>query len=126
MSKKYKKIDTYRMENEPFQVQPYFKTLSVKASRFKFKLVSRMTPRVANNFKNDKRFKAIGWACVGCLSNGPITGQLPLDTEEHILLCGSYADLRENKSMDSDQDIITYFQQVIERREKDEHILSIS
>ena len=29
MSQKYKKIDITRMENELFQVQPYFKTLSV-------------------------------------------------------------------------------------------------
>ena len=63
---------------------------------------------------------------MGCLTNGPITGQLSLDTEEHILSCDSYADLREDKSMDDDQDIITYFQQVIERREKDDHILNIS
>ena len=121
MASKYKKIDIDSFSSEPFEVQPYFKQLNVPDSRFKFKLKSRVTAKIANNCHNDKRFKAIGYRCIGCLRDQPIreNHEISLDTEEHILNCNSYSHLRLNKQMDRDTHIIEYFRQVIALREED-------
>ena len=121
MARNYKKIDIDSFSSEPFGVQSYFKQLSVSDSRFKFRLKSRVTAKVANNYHNDKRFKAIGYRCIGCLRDQPIRDdfEISLDTEEHILNCNSYSHLRLNKQMDIDTHVIEYFRQVIALREKD-------
>ena len=95
--------------------------MSVADSHFKFKLKSRVTAKVANNYHNDRRYRAIGYRCIGCLRDPPITEQheLSLDTEEHIIGCLSYAHLRTNKQMDKDEHVIEYFRQVIAQREED-------
>ena len=121
MARNYKKIDIDSFSSEAFGVQSYFKQLSVSDSRFKFRLKSRVTAKVANNYHNDKRFKAIGYRCIGCLRDQPIRDdfEISLDTEEHILNCNSYSHLRLNKQMDIDTHVIEYFRQVIALREKD-------
>ena len=82
---------------------------------------SRLTARGANTFHGDRRFKAIGYRCIGCLRDKPITEQLDLsyDTEEHITCCDSYAFLRLNNPMSTDEQVIQYFKDVISLREKD-------
>ena len=121
MAKKYKKINYDDFSSEAFEVQPYFKQLSVADSRFKFKLKSRETQKVANNQHNNPRYKAIGYRCIGCLRDKSITDEheISLDTEEHILVCDSYAFLRQNKLMSQDTHVIQYFRQVIAQREED-------
>ena len=121
LARKYKKIDFETFSREKFEVQQYFKELTVANSKFLFKMKSRLTARVANNFHGDRRFKAIGYQCIGCLRDKPITEQLDLsyDTEEHITRCDSYAFLRLNNPMSTDEQVIQYFKDVISLREKD-------
>ena len=112
-------------------MKSYFRDLSISDSRLRFKIAAKMTPRVATNFKNDAKFKASGWLCVGCpplpKSHGNQSQQssssplLPeLDTQEHIRVCVAYSDLRDGLDLESDKDIVTYFRHLIERRIKNE------
>ena len=43
-----------------------------------------------------------------------------LDTQEHIMSCPGYSDLREGKNLLSDADLVSYFQQVLQRRSQEE------
>ena len=125
MSKRYKKIAPNYIPPGPIVLKPYFKELRISESRLRFKIAAKMTQRVASNFKNDAKFRQAGWLCVGCppliLPAASPTQLLPpslphIDTEEHIILCDGYSDLREGLDLQTDRDLVTYFRQVIERR----------
>ena len=76
-----------------------------------------MTPTVKMDFMNDEIFKMQMWICEGCAKlsyNKNTMGKL--DTQQHILVCEGYSDLREGKELDKDQDLVGYFQAVIRRR----------
>ena len=47
----------------------------------------------------------------GCLSD-------IIETQDHILWCPAYHELREGKSLESDKDLIEYFGKVMKIREK--------
>ena len=90
-----------------------------------------MTPTMASNFKNDEKFRQAGWQCVGCSpvtepaasgtqSPTPPPGLRKIDSQEHLIICSSYADLREGLDLETDRDLVTYFKLVIERRLRNE------
>ena len=127
MSRKYKKIEFSVISQDDFKMKTYFKTFSTIQARMKFKIISHMT-RLAMNYRNEKKFRDRGWVCLGCQSLPPPEGgeggvsggqQEPgpvLETDEHVLYCRAYSDLRENKNLSRDEDLILYYQQVCERR----------
>ena len=103
-------------------VDTYFKTLGTQQSRLQFKIDSKMCPTVAANFHRDPKFKAIKYMCVGCSvgkSKEPTIKHL--DSESHILKCKAYEDLRENLDLESQRDILSYFQAVIDRRTSEDN-----
>ena len=63
------------------------------------------------NFKKDPRFTRNGWKCVDC--------DVP-DTQDHIIRCQSYKDIRAGKDLNSDKDLVDYFRAVIKTREQTE------
>ena len=67
-----------------------------------------MTRLVKMNFPSDAGYKSDLWSCWHCPS---------IDTQSHIRHCPAYQHLRENKDLDNDQDLVRYFQQVIQMRE---------
>ena len=94
-----------------------------------------MTLTAASHFKNDAKFRQAGWLCVGCpsvLQPGaspthsltptptPTPGLAKIDTQEHLMHCGGYSDLREGLDLETDRDLVTYFKLVIERRLRNE------
>jgi len=62
------------------------------------------------NYKNDPKYRAKLWVCDSCES--------AIDTQSHILWCPSYAELREDKSLNNDNDLIEYLINVFKIRDK--------
>ena len=128
MSKKYKKIDQSSFPEDDFCMKPYFKSLPVDSARWKFRIFSHMTP-LAMNQKSRKKYRERGWLCLGCKGSPPpwgVQGQRDgdqdgddggLESDQHIFRCWAYADLAEGKLMSRDEDIISFYKQVLERRE---------
>ena len=111
---------------ESFKLKSYFKELTINKSRLQFKLNSKMTPKIASNFHRDPKYREIDYLCVGCSvgtggredSSGELNRNI--DTEDHVTRCLGYADLRQNLDLDSQSDLLTYFQLVIDRRIQEE------
>ena len=61
------------------------------------------------NFKNDKLNAKELWKCDSC--------QSAIESQDHILWCPAYVDLREDKSLNNDNDLIVYFKEVMKIRE---------
>ena len=82
-----------------------------------------MTPKLASNFHRDPKYRAIDYLCVGCSVN--TTGRTSelntsKDGEDHVLRCVGYEDLRQDLDLNSQSDMLTYFQLVIDRRTQQE------
>ena len=115
--KSYKKLSSLNASKESCSIKKYMKEMDLRGARIRFKLRSKMTPTVKTNFKNKKEFIQLKWTCEGCAQespNGEIVGNL--DTQEHIQACEAYKDLRADKNLDNDKDLVSYFSAVIRRR----------
>ena len=69
------------------------------------------------NFPSDEVFASQMWSCSGCGRSEQgyeLAGSR--DTQQHIMLCPGYEDLRENINMEDDRELVKYFSQVIKRR----------
>jgi hypothetical protein len=78
--------------------------------RTKFKFRTKMTQYVKINFSNSTQYSEDLWCCDSCRTN--------IDSQNHVLWCGSYASLREGKDMRKDDDLCTYLQEVFKIRHK--------
>ena len=94
-------------EKEMFEAQPYISTLSLSEARTKFKLRSRML-EVKNNFKGEFKNKSL--ECNSC--------ERSFETQDHIMFCEAYEELRKNKDMNCDKDLVNYVRDVMIMREK--------
>ena len=90
--------------------KPYFDKLDLKQARAKFMLESKMIKTVKMHFQSNPDFAKNLWKCWHCQN---------LDTIIHIKNCYSYRELRENKNLDDDADLVKYFEEVIQLREAD-------
>ena len=87
----------------------YLTEMTMYDCRIHFLLRSRMFS-CKMNFLNDPKFKADMWRCDSC--------EKCIDSQSHILYCPAYIQLREGKSLSSDQDIVDYFKEVLRIRTK--------
>ena len=57
------------------------------------------------------------WTCVGCESVSQ-TGEVKrmMDSQTHILSCSGYEDLRVDRNLENEKDLVDYFSLVIKRR----------
>ena len=62
------------------------------------------------NYKSNERHANDLWQCSSC--------QSAIETQEHVLFCGAYATLREQKDLNSDKDLAEYLRKVLIIREK--------
>ena len=63
---------------------------------------------VKNNFKGGH--KNTNMECQGC--------QISIDTQDHVLFCPFFSDLREGLDLGNDNDLLKYYKEVMEIREK--------
>ena len=97
------------LELEHCELKDYMVSLNLFNARLKFKIRAQMTPTIQMNFRNDPVFKANSWMCLGC-------DRQTEDTQNHVLDCIGYADLREGKDFNCDKDLVSFFAAVITRR----------
>ena len=118
MRKPYKKISYDEHLKEDFHLQPYMASLRIEEARLKFELKTGMTPTVRMNFPSDNEFARMLWTCPGCTEDN--TGYDKVkglrDTQAHILICPGYSELREDKDLSTDKDLVGYFRLVIQKR----------
>ena len=107
IKEKYSKLEDIDTENEKFEPKEYLKELDLSQARIKFKLRSRMI-EVKNNFKRGQQNENL--ECQGC--------QISIDTQDHILFCPFFSDLRQDLDLGQDSDLLKYCKEVMEIREK--------
>ena len=106
LSSSYKKIH-YSNEKE-FGLKSYISELDVSAARMRFKISTNMVPTIQMNFQSDPIFSANLWTCSGC--------SILRDTQDHVLICPAYSDIRTGLNLENDPDLVKYFQQIIQFR----------
>ena len=118
-SSSYKKINFEHLSEEKFERQSYLTNLNISEAHLRFKLKAKMTPTIQMNFPSDAEFASNLWTCSGCTDNAmgdKVVGSR--DTQQHGMVCLGYADCRENKNLDDDRQLVTYFQHMIKHRLK--------
>ena len=83
--------------------------LKLSDSRLRFKLRAAMCPTVKMHFQSDTKFAKELWSCWDC-------EDYQIDSLAHIQRCSVYADLRHDLDLEEDQDLVTFFRRVIEKR----------
>ena len=76
--------------------------MSMQNARMMLRIRSKMV-QCKMNFSSKKSNNETVWKCHSCMSGA-------IDTQSHILYCEAYKPLREGKSLDSDKDLVEYFQ----------------
>ena len=111
--KSYKKLTQGPIFNgdveETFGKKPYINQLPLANARETFKFRSKMYD-VAFNYKHQGNNAENLWKCTSC--------QSAIESQDHVLFCPAYAQLREGKSLDSDKDLSDYLMKVLIIREK--------
>ena len=107
MIKKSSKLEI--MKKEIYEEKSYITDMKMHDARVNFSLRSRMF-NCKMNYLNNPMFKAERWRCDSC--------QSCVDSQSHNLYCPAYQQLREGKSLSSDQDIVSYFKEVLAIRLK--------
>ena len=87
-------------------MKEYFKSLNLPDARLKFALRSKS---VQMNFKGEPKYIRNSWKCQDC--------DIP-DTQDHILRCPCYQQLRVKNCLNCDKDLVEYFRKVIQIRDK--------
>ena len=105
-----KKLENSSMVTETFQRREYINSMFLADARTLFKYRSSMTEHVKMNYSSDYKYKADLWKCDSC--------QVNIDTQDHVLWCPSYSELRAGKDLSCDKDLTRYLHDVLLVREK--------
>ena len=108
-SKKYKKIDYLSMTNEEYEIKEYFFKYDLGRARLKFKERSKCMTTCKTHYPSDKLNLETMFLC-------PQQQCESIDTLLHWRKCLSYSHLRENKDLNNDFDLLSYYQAVISLR----------
>ena len=103
------KLEKSNMQSENFKTKDYLREMDMNKARINFKIRTEML-NFKFNYKSDPKHSACLWNCDSC--------QSAIETQDHILWCPSYSELREGKNLKSDKDIIEYFDKVLKIRDK--------
>ena len=109
--RKYKKLDFEKLKKEVYETKQYLASLNIADARLKFALRTCMTRTVQANFKGDPNFRSNNWKCQDCQV---------LDTQDHVIRCPVYQNLRTGKDLEKDKDLVEYFRKVIDIRNKED------
>ena len=104
----YKKIDCNRLKDEEFEMKPYLKNSKLADARILFQSRCKMLSTVKMNFKNHPKYIQDAWICSGCTL---------MDSQEHLLWCSGYSQLRVGLDLGSDEDLAHYYRSIIRMRD---------
>ena len=96
-------------EVEQFCKKSYLSNLPLCNARVKFPHRAKMY-NASFNFKNQGNNANNLWLCSSCQSS--------IETQDHVLYCPAYSQLREGKHLESDRDLTNYLMKVLIIREK--------
>jgi hypothetical protein len=105
-----KKIQKSDMVTETFKRRDYISNMLLSDSRTMFQYRSSMTEHVKMNYSSDPKYKAELWKCDSC--------QVSIDTQDHVLWCPSYSELRQGRNLTCDTDLTRYLHDVLVIRQK--------
>ena len=108
--KTYSKLKDSPMMTEDFGLKDYFREMTVEDARVNFALRSSMYD-VSFNYRSDPKNAAELWRCDSCMSGH-------IQTQSHILFCEAFADLRKDRDLNCDKDLVEYMKSVLIIREK--------
>ena len=92
------------MKEENFKTKSYLKEFCLEDARVFFKYRSKML-NFKFNYKNDTKNSRELWKCDSF--------QSAIESQDHILWCPAYVDLRDGKSLENDKDLIDYYSAVM-------------
>ena len=109
-SRKYKKLDFVNMACEEYGMKDYFNNLNLPDRRLKFRERSQCLPRCRKHYPSDKENIKVMFKCFHCdeVDDGSL----------HWKVCSGYAHLRENRNLQSDVDLCSYYRDIIKLREQ--------
>ena len=90
-------------------LKQYFKEKSLSATREMFRIRTNMN-ELKGNFKHSKKNLKTGVLCVAC--------GLEEEVNSHVLDCPMYVDLKQGKDFSENRDLVTFFREVMARREE--------
>ena len=96
------------MRKEKYGQKDYLSKMSMSDARLFFRLRTK-TYKCKMNQSSEQGNKISLWKCTGC-------GRI--DSQAHIMWCPAYQELREGKSMDSDDNVVEYMRKVLHIRDK--------
>ena len=101
--KGYKKLRNRKIIADEYGLKEYTKELSLYESRTIFKHRTSMTQFVKLNYKGTPKYRQQGWKCDECLC---------LDSEDHLLWCGGYENLRTGLDLENYKQLSLYLHRI--------------
>ena len=108
MSKGYKKVNYFDLQKEEITMKEYIKTMDLNGARTMFAHNSQTMKHIKLNQMNHEPYSKVNWRCHECSS---------ISSSRHIKWCPAYSHLREDLSLERDDHLIKYLQEVIKIRE---------
>ena len=99
-------LKNLNVPSENLRLHDYIKNMSLRNARTNFRIRSHMIDTKFNR-KSDKKCEAELWRCDDCKSP---------DLQSHIIWCPTFAPLREGRNLKNDNDLVSYFQEVLRIR----------
>ena len=109
-SESYKKIDSLSLACEDYGIKPYLNELRLAEARLKFRERSSCMKYCRTHASSDNDNIKAMFQCYHC-SN--------IDVLSHWRTCDAYSNFRQSKNLDSDDDLINYYQEIIQLRAAD-------
>ena len=110
-SESYKKVDSLSLAVEEYEIKNYLNELNLAQARLKFRERSSCMKFCRTHASSDQGNIKARFQCFAC-SN--------VDVLSHWRTCLSYANLRRNRDLDSDVDLLAYYQDIILLRSTEE------
>ena len=108
MFKGYKKVNYFDLQKEEITMKEYIKTMDLNGARTMFAHNSQTMKHIKLNQMNHEPYSKVNWRCHECSS---------ISSSRHIKWCPAYSHLREDLSLERDDHLIKYLQEVIKIRE---------
>ena len=110
------KIEMERMEDKKMRtmvhqnldLKDYVRNGSLYSARKTWQVRCYMLD-VAGNYTNHSKYKETSLKCQACVLE-------VREDQEHLLVCDSYADLRENVDLRMEPEMVDFYQKVMDRR----------
>ena len=96
------------MYHDNLDMKEYVKTGSLYTARTTWEVRSHML-RVAGNYPGHNKYAATGWRCQACALE-------VREDQEHLASCSGYADFRSGKDLSEEQELVTFYKNVMARR----------